>query len=440
MGVHVAIDLHPIRLRGGVGRAVERQVDRLRIRVEALDTLGSADLERGGERKKIKTAADVHVAIAREVDGIGVGHVRRGRAVVREIAPVEELVGGVEHLDAAGVVARYVEEVDPDRTTVGGDGLVEKTAVPVAALEMRFGTAETGLEPPAAVVVAEREVGVVALLIRQLRGAVVGDRGAAEGTEEKRGIPRGVGRGVGGRRRAVGTGVERELERADARGGAVEDVAKGEHAVAHHAPVGLRAEGIAGDVARAVDQQKRLEVGIRLRGGGEGAARARRSPSRAREVLLVVDFRGGAGDHDAEVARDGPREIKIRAGKNRVLELIALRVRHATERESLVVADDIDAPAELPSAALEGALADKIHGAAERVCGVRGRGDFGELDARNVVERHRAHIDGASGAGPNVGRGRAVGGDGGHRAAEAAHGDARDVGVVKIGGEARHEF
>ena len=157
-------------------------------------------------------------------------------------------------------------------------------------------------------------------------------------------------------------------------------------------------------------------------------------------MLLVVDFRRGAGNHEAEVARDRPGEVEVRTGQNGVLEPVLLRVRRAVERELLMVAHEVDAPAELPAAALEGTLADEIHGATERVGGVGRRGDLGQLDAGNVVERHRAHIDGARGAGPDVGGGRAVGGDRGHRATEAAHRDPRDVGIVEIGREPGHEF
>ena len=140
------------------------------------------------------------------------------------------------------------------------------------------------------------------------------------------------------------------------------------------------------------------------------------------------------GNHDAETLRDRPREVQAGAREDLVRLLVPVRVRCLPEIEILVVADQVERVAQLAVAAFERALADEVNRAGEGVGGVGGRGDFGDLDARNVVQCHRAHVDGARGTNPDVGGGRAVVGDRRHATADTAEGDAGDVRHVVLDG------
>ncbi len=157
-------------------------------------------------------------------------------------------------------------------------------------------------------------------------------------------------------------------------------------------------------------------------------------------MLLVKGARVVGGEDDAEALGHGPSEVEAGAREDLVAELVAVGVGRLAQVEVLVVADQVERVTQLAAAALEGALAHEVDRAREGVGRVGGGGDLGNLHPRDVVEGHRAHVDRARGGGPDVGGGRAVVGDGGHPAADAADGDARDVGQVALHGYAGEEL
>ena len=199
------------------------------------------------------------------------------------------------------------------------------------------------------------------------------------------------------------------------------------------APIGTGAEGVALGPARRLLHEEAGEVRAVDRAARAGAAGG---VGLGGDILRREVHRAEAGDDDAEVFRDGPRPIEIEAGVDDAVVLVEGEGALA-EGELVAVGGGEDAVVELGLAALEGALAHDIDGAAEGVGGVGGGGDLVELDARGVVERHLLELEiAALAGGDGVGGGGAVNGDAGHAAGDAAHGDGDRLTAFQVEREA----
>ena len=298
----------------------------------------------------------------------------------------------------------------------------------VAQKELGGGIVEAGEDAPVAVVetVGERVADVVLVDLDRGPGSqrhAAASRGALDEVVAER--ERRAGRR---RRRGVVADVGDEL-----RGHLIVDGisaldAEGEHGVRVDAPVGLHARRVAGenreDVGRIVDLQegaRRTRAAAGHRGIVGGAA------------LLVLDILAArtAGDDDPEVAIHGQRVVELEARPN-LVDLGVVEERGTVQLRPQRCAGEIDVVVERGALPLECALADEVDGTGERIGRRGGRGHLGDLDARQVVDRHLAEIEETRVAGDvgGVGELRAIGRDRRHGGAEAPHTDARRRGLV----------
>ena len=300
---------------------------------------------------------------------------------------------------------------------------------------------EARAEAPHAVVKAVAEIGGIAVFHGVIRGGAAHRHRAAAGRTDGEAGPEAEGRAGGGRGPGVGAGVEDELG-GDAVGLEVVDLgAGGEDGVARDFPIGFQSGGHAREDARRIEQPEGLQIGSRRGGAGAGGVGV---VGFVGVMELRVALAGGASHDEAEARRERQRVVKISAGAD-LVDILVGGVRRLAEGDVLAVGREKDVVAELGAFALEGAFADHVDGAGERVRGIGGRGHLGDFDAGNVVDRNliegeRARVAEAVG---RAGHRRAVGGDADHIGGEAANRDAGDGGrilVVILGNHAGHEL
>ena len=357
------------------------------------------------------------------------------------IVEIHRVVAVVENLEDGGARAGVFAERHAHRIAAVDGELAEVALGDIAQTAAVLRLVDARAETPHAVVEAVAEVGRVAVFHGVIRGgaahrhrAAAGRADSEAGPETERRAGRGCGHGVRAR-------IEDELG-GDAVGLEVVDLgAGGEDGVARDFPIGLQPGGHAREHARRIEQTEGLEIRTPGRGASAGGIGV---VGFVGVVELRVALAGGTGHDDAEARSERQRVVKISTGAD-LVDILVGGVRRFTEGDVLTVGGKEDVVAELGTFALEGAFADHVDGAGERVRGIGGRRHLGDLHAgnvvdRNLVERERARVAEAVG---RAGHRGAVGGDADHVGGETANRDTGDGGrilVVILGNHARHEL
>ena len=358
-----------------------------------------------------------------------------GEAIVGGIVVIDLRAGGVEggEFRGDGIGDAIVE--DAGDALEAGVHAGEVAALAGAVPRFRDGAVEAGLDFPFPTFVGVVHIRGAGGAVFVAERAALGD-GAAAGGAVGEVAAEGEGRAGGGGGDVAAADVEVGVTIGEEGVVVVHLGAGGEDVVAGGLPIGLDTEGIAEGVFRAVLHLVLAEVGV-----GDGGAGADEAPGGLRAVLLVELVRGEAVDDETEGLRERGDVVEIETGEDLEGLLVAGSGGLLEDLVVLGIEAGIEAILELGRRRFEGAAADHVHGTAEAVGGLVGRGDLGDLDPGDVVDGNLFEFEGADGAaGSGAGHAGAVGGDVGEVVGEAAHGNGADVGGDVVDGDAGEIF